>query len=167
ASLLAAERGTTETGTLPYLRLARWSHVTTILLGGAVFAVARHREIPFAQHFFESPGTIACLSVATVMILVVAWSYGRAAIGWLRVAVAVQTTAIVAGFAFGQLPVLVHLHGGETITYLDGASSDAARAPRRARSGGDVDRARYLVVDARVQVVTLKTHVTCRLASSR
>ncbi len=122
ASLLAAERGPGAGGQLPYLRVARGAHLAAISLGGLVFAVAWQSHVAFAHRFVGSPVALGCMGIATALIPVVAWSFGRGAVLWLRLAVAAQVATIVAGFGVAQLPVLVAFQGGESITYVDAAA---------------------------------------------
>lgn len=122
ASLLAAERGSEEGGQLPYLKIARGSHLATVVLGGGVFAVAWAAEVTFARGFLNSRLALGCVGLATVLIPVVAWSFGRGAVRWLRFAVGAQVATIVAGFGLAQLPVMVAFQAGEAITYVDAAA---------------------------------------------
>ena len=125
ASLLAAERGPRATGALPYLRVARASHLATVAAGGVVLGIAWRGGLPHAEAFLSSPVSVASVVLATALIPVVAWSFGRAAVGWLRLAVAGQVVSIVGGFAAAQLPVLARVQGEAPVTYVTAAAPDA------------------------------------------
>lgn len=125
SSLLAAERGVGQGGALPYLRVARASHIATILIGGAVFAVAWMDGVHLAHNFLRSPLSVASLAAATLLIPAVAWSFGRARVGWLRLAVGAQIVTIVVGLAAAQLPELVRLEGHPPLTYAEAAAPAA------------------------------------------
>ena len=125
SSLLAAERGPGQGGALPYLRVARAAHAATVVSGGVVFGVAWIDGVHLAHNFLASGLSVASMGVATLLIPAVAWSFGRARVGWLRLAVGAQIVTIVVGLAAAQLPELVRLEGQTPLTYMEAAAPEA------------------------------------------
>lgn len=108
AALLSAEVGA-HGHTLPWLRLARRLHATTIGLGAAVLLLAARAEAPWLRPLLTRAVPLTCLLAATALIPAVAWAFHRGRPWLLRLASAAQSTLVLLAFGAAQYPVLVRL----------------------------------------------------------
>jgi cytochrome d ubiquinol oxidase subunit II len=107
---------------LPHLGLARFTHGLAIICGGAVFLIAYVQHLAWLGQVAHSPWALGALSLATLLVPVVARAFDRGHPWLLRVAMAAQVGCVLFGFFAGQFPVLIRLDSGP-LTY------EAAAAP--------------------------------------
>ena len=125
ASLLAAEHAQGDAQALPYMRLSRALHLTTIVTGGLVFVSAYGSESPWLDDFAGSAIGLACVLLATALLPFVAYSFHRSRPQLLRVVMAAQTAAIVCGFFAPTFPVLMRMADGDHVKLPEAAAPPA------------------------------------------
>jgi cytochrome d ubiquinol oxidase subunit II len=115
AALLAAEHPRPN-GALPYLRLARNTHLLAIALGAHVLVAGYVERRTWLDHLLRSPLALACVASASLLVPVVAYGF-RSGLPWLvRGAMGAQVASVLVGFFSAQYPVLVRLeHGALTL----------------------------------------------------
>jgi cytochrome d ubiquinol oxidase subunit II len=123
AALLSAEQSLHGLP-LPYISVARFMHLAAIGSGALVFAVAWVQHVPWFKQLMASGLALIPMTVATLLIPVVANAFDRGHPWRLRAATAVQVTCILSGFFAGQFPVLLRLDN-RVLTYKDAAAPDA------------------------------------------
>jgi cytochrome d ubiquinol oxidase subunit II len=109
---------------LPYVSIARATHVLSIGLGALVFLLAYVEHLPWFTQLIHSPWALGALALATSLIPSVAKAFDRGRPWRLRAAMFVQVSCILFGFFAGQFPVLLRLDD-RVLRYQDAAAPDA------------------------------------------
>jgi len=112
AALLAAEHPT-RAGALPYVRLARNTHLLTIALGAHVFVAAYCEQLAWLEELLHSPLALASLAAASLLVPLVAYGFRRGRPWLVRLATGGQSAAVLLGFFGAQHPVLVRMQSGD------------------------------------------------------
>jgi len=123
AALLAAENARGE-GALPFERIARAAHLTSIALGGLVFFTAYLEQLPWLDDLLASPAALACLGLATLCLPATAYGFRNGRPWLVRGATFVQVCCILLGFFVAQMPTLLRIRSGD-LTIESAAAPDA------------------------------------------
>ncbi|MFT3925324.1 MAG: cytochrome d ubiquinol oxidase subunit II [Myxococcales bacterium] len=112
SALLAAEYGREDTR-LPLLGLTRRLHFVAIGAGFCVLVLLWLQ--PWARSFFTRPLSLGALLAATLLVPLVAWSFGHGKVWTLRIATGAQVAAVLVGCFGAHYPVLVRFSSGRTL----------------------------------------------------
>jgi cytochrome bd ubiquinol oxidase subunit II len=111
AALLAAEHAHDD-GPLPYLQMARRTHLLAIASGALVLLIAWLQDLAWLQQLLHSKLALAAMGVATLLIFVVAYAFHAGAPWLLRLALGAQVCCVQLGFFLGQYPFLLRTRSG-------------------------------------------------------
>jgi len=123
AALLSAEQALHGLP-LPFVSVARMSHLLAIGSGAMVFALAWASRLPWFNHLMESPLSLGALIIATLLIPAVASAFDRGHPWRLRLAMFVQVSCILVGFFAAQFPILLRLDN-RVLTYENTMAPEA------------------------------------------
>ncbi len=125
AALLAAENpGIRSSGRLPFLRIARFAHALSILLGGVTLLVAYLEGLPWFDELLRSPLALTCMGLATLLIAPIAWGFVHGHPWLVRLSTGAQVASILLGFFVAQYPVLLRMSPRD-VTVQSAAAPDA------------------------------------------
>ena len=110
-----------------YVQLSKRFLVATLLSGIAVFAAAEWEGHPLFREFIRSGRSIAMLALAGVMVPVLLYFLNRKhnKTVYLRIAMGLQCSAILAGWFYIQYPVLIQVSNGKHLTFFNTAAPEA------------------------------------------
>lgn len=90
--------------------------VATVSIGSIVLVLAYMYEAPFTKSFFQSPVSLICFGLASILLLFIWRSISKKQFNTLRILVAAQVAMIMAGWAAIQLPVVIFLKDIDHLT---------------------------------------------------
>lgn len=96
-----------------------------LVSGFIVFIVAEIEPVPFNEHFFDSPLSIACMVTATLLLAPLIWSHLKAKTNISRILVGAQVSLIFTAVIFKRYPLMLSYQDGSSITYAGTAAPDA------------------------------------------
>jgi cytochrome d ubiquinol oxidase subunit II len=123
AALLSAEHGLHGLP-LPYVSLARLTHVVAIAAGAGVFFTAYTQKLPWLSQLLASTWSLVALGLGTLLIPVVARAFDRGRPWLLRSASTAQVACVLVGYFAAQFPVLMRLDTHD-VTYQVAAAPPA------------------------------------------
>ncbi|MEP7320059.1 MAG: cytochrome d ubiquinol oxidase subunit II, partial [Panacibacter sp.] len=104
-----------------YVRFAKYSMITTMLLGLLVFIQAEAAGHNLARAFLHSSASIIMLVAATLLCPFI-WHFlnkEKNKTIYLRIGSGIQVTAILAGWFFIQFPVLIAVKNSKPLTFFN------------------------------------------------
>ncbi len=107
-----------------FKKYAKRLQVALVFLGAIVFMAAWIDNLPLLQMFMDSWISIVCVLSATILIPIFFLSLSRNWKNLIRVIAGAQTGAILIGWVAVQLPVMVSLKGGNSLTIFNTVASD-------------------------------------------
>lgn len=109
-----------------FMRRAAVASAVSVACGGLVFMAAGWDGIPLASLFLHSATASLCIILATFSLPAL-WFALSKEWAWIpRIIAGGQVTLILAAWLRVQFPVLVHLSGGEDLTYFNAHAPAAA-----------------------------------------
>lgn len=107
-----------------FRKYARALVVTLISSGLLVFIAGEIDGMHLFNQFINSPGSIASVVLATIMIPALWWSIKKQNAFWIRLIAGAQTVSVLIGWFLIQYPVLVNIYEGPDITVFSAVAPD-------------------------------------------
>lgn len=107
-----------------FIRIARVFFISLIITGFVVFVAAELYNVHFFKEFINSPVSLTCVVLATLIIPFLWRSLSRKRVVLSRVLVGIQTACIITGWYAIQFPVMVYQ------AYADDLTVYNSRAPQ-------------------------------------
>jgi cytochrome bd ubiquinol oxidase subunit II len=117
AALLAAEHARGD-APLPHLRLARNAQWLAIATGALVLFIAHLEQLAWFRQLIASPSAIATIALATALLAAIFYAFHAGRPWLLRIALGVQASCLLLGFALGSFPLLLRWESGG-LTYRE------------------------------------------------
>jgi cytochrome bd ubiquinol oxidase subunit II len=123
AAYLAGEPADAEMNKL-FRKYARRLLASLILCGVIVFVAAHISGLPLFKLYMKSWEALTCVILATILLPAMFWSLKNDRKTLIRIIAAAQAGAILIGWFAVQLPVLVAIKGGQSLTIYNAVAPE-------------------------------------------
>ncbi len=108
-----------------FLKIARNANIATVVVGSLVFLTAETSGLPLVQMFWQSPGALIAIALATLSLPVLWWSLLKKQVILPRLLAGFQTLLILGAWFWEQYPVLLRYADGSYLGLVESAAPEA------------------------------------------